>query len=60
MKKILIYSINRTDDFWKETADNLEYSTKIVSDIRGKGDFNLVEKYNRLLKKNSKSVILSS
>jgi hypothetical protein len=50
---VLIYSINRTEPWWHEVARNLGYEQAIVvSDIRGKGDYCVVNDFYRAYKDN--------
>ncbi|MDM7980533.1 MAG: hypothetical protein QUV71_09365 [Rhizobium sp.] len=43
---VLIYAINRTEKWWRAVGDSLgSYRSFIVSDIRGKGDFCVVDDF---------------
>lgn len=43
---VLIYAINRTETWWKVVGDNLgPYRSFIASDVRGKGDFCVVDDF---------------
>ena len=65
-KNILIYAIRGTDKWWNSVGENMEpYKTFIVSDIKGKGDFNVVDNFYRELGKykditKEKSLLLPS
>ena len=51
-KNILIYAIRGTDKWWSSVAENIEsYNSFIVSDIKGKGDFNVVDDFYKELVK---------
>ena len=45
-ENILIYAIRGTDKWWEYVGKNMEsYNSFVVSDIRGKGDFNVVNDF---------------
>lgn len=45
---VLIYAISRTEKWWKAVGDSLgSYRSFIVSDMRGKGDFCIVDDFYR-------------
>lgn len=65
-KNVLIYAIRATDKWWNSVGENMEpYKTFVVSDIKGKGDFNVVDDFYRELAEykdstKEKSLLLSS
>ena len=44
--RVLIYAIRGTEDWWKSVGNHLNIgSSYVVSDIKGQGDFNVVEDF---------------
>jgi hypothetical protein len=43
---VLVFTIHRTDDWWRVVADNMGFErAAIITDHRGKGDFNTIERF---------------
>ena len=65
-ENILIYAIRGTDKWWSSVGENMKpYNSYIVSDIKGKGNFNVVDDFYKELSKYKnvafdKSILLSS
>lgn len=49
---VLVYAINRTDDWWRCVAKNLGFAQHVVvSDVRGAGDRDVVDDFNAAFKR---------